>query len=113
MLKNMHYFGNPVFPFFYAWGKAALNPWMHSGAQGYFRALVEYEPHSLLGTAARSLWSMAVNGFQFGGGADVLGDFGWTLLIAFSYPRSPGRKENARLCANWAAMRFYFLCAGA
>jgi len=80
LIKNSHYTGNPVFPFFYAWGNQALNPWMQGGAQGYFRGLVEYAPHSLL-EFPHLLWRLMTDGLHFGGGSDVLGDFGWTPLF--------------------------------
>jgi hypothetical protein len=111
LLKNMHYFGNPVFPFFYAWGKSALNPWLKDGAQGYFRALVEYEPHSLLGLPAL-LWTMAVNGFQFGKGADILGDFGWAVFIAF-LPLIAWAKEKREMPARLGGyVLLFFVCWG-
>lgn len=111
MVKNLHYFGNPVFPFFYTWGKAALNPWMQSGAQGYFRALVEYQPHSLLELPAL-LWNMAVNGFQFGKGADVLGDFGWALFIAFLPLVLWVQEKNKWVMALGAYALLFFACWG-
>lgn len=81
MIKNMVYFGNPVFPFFYQWGSASLNPWYHSAAAGYFNNLVEYQPRSFFQLFGL-LWDSAVHGLQFGGGMDVLGDFGWAPLLA-------------------------------
>jgi hypothetical protein len=82
LIKNWIYMGNPVFPFFYTWGRQAMNPWMQGAAQGYFRALVEYHPHSVW-ELPRLLWSIAVQGIQFGGGIDILGDFGWAPLVLF------------------------------
>ena len=81
LIKNIFYFGNPVFPFFYQWGSARMNPWYHSAAEGYFTNLVEYHPRSffqLLGL----LWDSAAHGLDFGRGMDVLGDFGWAALLA-------------------------------
>ncbi len=111
MIKNLHYFGNPVFPFLYAWGKSALNPWMKDGAQGYFRALVEYQPHSFLELPGL-LWAMTVNGFQFGKGADVLGDFGWAVFIAF-LPLIAWAKEKNGMLAKLGGYAFlFFVCWG-
>jgi len=82
LIKNIVYVGNPVFPFFYKWGAARLNPWVGHAAAGYFAGLSEYQ--------ARPLWALpglllqaAAHGMHFGGGMDVLGDFGWAPLIAF------------------------------
>lgn len=82
LIKNTIVLGNPVFPFFYAFGSQAHSPWMKDAAQGYFRNLVEYHPHSLI-ELPRLLWSIAVEGMRFGGGIDILGDFGWAPLVLF------------------------------
>ncbi|MFA5974717.1 MAG: glycosyltransferase family 39 protein [Elusimicrobiota bacterium] len=81
LIKNIIYVGNPVFPFFYAWGSTKLNPWVQSAAAGYFRGLTEYQPYSLT-HLARLVWEITVNGLRYGGGMDVLGDFGWMPLVA-------------------------------
>ncbi len=82
-LKNLHYFGNPIFPFCYSWTTKALNPWVSTAAAGYFaRGLTEYAPRSGW-HLFKLLWDIAVNGFNFGGGMDVLGDLGWAPFFAF------------------------------
>lgn len=80
MIKNLTYVGNPVFPFFYRWSLAHLNPWVGDAAAGYFRGLAEYEPRPL-GILGQLLWDIAMRGLEFGGGMDALGNFGWALLI--------------------------------
>ncbi len=80
MLKNLHYVGNPVFPFFYKWSFKSLNPWVQSAAAGYFHGITEYAPrhfHELF----KLLWDIATRGMDFGGGMDVIGDFGWSYLF--------------------------------
>jgi 4-amino-4-deoxy-L-arabinose transferase-like glycosyltransferase len=104
LIKNMLYFGNPVFPFFYQWSSSHLNPWYHSAAAGYFTNLVEYQPRNffqLLGL----LWDSAAHGLAFGGGMDVLGDFGWAPLITLL--------PALWLCAKtgWATRRLLLYCA--
>lgn len=79
MLKNIHYVGNPVFPFLYKWATKA-SPWDQAAAEGYFRALTEYTPHTLFGLGPL-LWQIAVGGLRFGGGMDILGDLGWGVLF--------------------------------
>jgi 4-amino-4-deoxy-L-arabinose transferase-like glycosyltransferase len=82
LLKNLHYFGNPVFPFFFSRGLKPANPWLGDAAAGYFRGLTEYAPRT--GWQLLQLpWNIAVHGMDFGGGMDVLGDLGWAPLFAF------------------------------
>ncbi len=82
LVKNLHYVGNPVFPFCYSWTVKPISPWVSTAAAGYFfRGLAEYAPRSgwqLL----KLLWDIAVHGIDFGGGMDVLGDLGWAPLFA-------------------------------
>jgi 4-amino-4-deoxy-L-arabinose transferase-like glycosyltransferase len=82
LAKNLHYVGNPVFPFLYKWNLRNLNPWTADAAAGYFRGLVEYEPRSG-SNLIKLLWDIGVHGMDFGGGMDVLGDLGWGLLVVF------------------------------
>jgi hypothetical protein len=81
LIKNMIYVGNPLFPFLSQWGIQSLTPWLHQGAQGYFRALAEYTPRSI-GQIVGLVWQASVNGLGFGRGIDVLGDYGWIPLFA-------------------------------
>ncbi len=81
LIKNLHYVGNPVFPFFYRWSFAHQNPWIGDAAAGYFRGLTEYTPRS--GWQLITLvWDIGVKGLNLGGGMDVLGDLGWAPLFA-------------------------------
>jgi len=82
LIKNLYYFGDPVFPFLYHYSIHQLSPWMGGAAAGYFRGLTEYSPRSgwhLL----KLVWDIGVNGLNLGGGMDVLGDLGWAPLFAF------------------------------
>lgn len=79
-IKNYLLVGNPVFPFFYSLGSQKLSPWVQNAAGGYFEGLTEYQPRGFL-ALGRLVWDAAVRGLDFGGGMDVLGDFGWALLI--------------------------------
>lgn len=83
LIKNLHYVGNPIFPFCYSWTMKPINPWVSTAAAGYFfRGLAEYAPRSWW-QLLRLLWDIGVHGLAFGGGMDVLGDLGWAPLFAF------------------------------
>jgi 4-amino-4-deoxy-L-arabinose transferase-like glycosyltransferase len=83
LLKNFHYVGNPVFPFFYSWTMKPISPWVNAAAAGYFlRGLAEYAPRPWW-HLFKLLWDVAVHGIDFGGGMDVLGDLGWAPFFAF------------------------------
>ncbi len=85
-VKNSIYTGNPVFPFFYnilGYGDAG---WNRSSASGYFEMLTEYSHKSSIFFELFLLpYNVIFNPVKFGGGIDVLGDFGWTLLL-LSFP---------------------------
>jgi len=82
LIKNTLYVGNPVFPFFFRWGNPKLSPWVQNAAAGYFlQGLAEYHPRSLIGLL-RLPWDIAVKSLPFGGGMDVLGDYGWAPFVA-------------------------------
>jgi len=107
LVKNFVYVGNPVFPFFYKWGNPKLNPWVQDAAAGYFRGLAEYKPASWA-TILRLPWDIAVRSIRFGGGMDILGDYGWApfvllipcLLFCRKLPRM------ARLLAAYSVLFF-------
>ncbi len=82
LIKNWHYTGNPVFPFFQQWGATSRNPWQTQAAQGYFQALVEYQPRRMTQMLS-TLWEISVQGLRFGSGADVLGSLGWAPFFCF------------------------------
>lgn len=82
LVKNWIFVGNPVFPFLYKIFPATKIGWTADLAAGYFQVLTEY------GHARgffRDLLSLPVlllhNPLRFGGGMDVLGDFGWDLTL--------------------------------
>jgi 4-amino-4-deoxy-L-arabinose transferase-like glycosyltransferase len=108
LIKNFIYIGNPFFPFFYQWGNPKLSPWVQEAAAGYFRGLAEYAPCSLVGFL-RLPWDIAVRSLRFGGGMDILGDYGWAPFVflvpclAFCRKLSP---PVLRLLLAYAALFF-------
>ena len=81
LLKNAMGIGNPVFPFFYSFfgGDVA---WTKDSAEGYFQVLTQYgsKSHVFL-ELLTSPFLIFSNAKEFGGGFDVLGDFGWSLFL--------------------------------
>jgi hypothetical protein len=82
LIKNWIFIGNPVFPFLYKYFPATNIGWTSDLASGYFQVLTEYgHAHGFF----RDLLSLPVllfhNPLRFGGGMDVLGDFGWDLTL--------------------------------
>ncbi len=81
LLKNWIELGNPFFPFLYRYLGGSVE-WTAATADGYFRMLTEYgETSQLIKQIFSLIWSASTNGITLGGGMDVLGDFGWGLLI--------------------------------
>lgn len=80
LIKNMVAVGNPVFPFFYnvfGWGDIL---WTQESAFGYFTNFVEYGvKKNVLSDIIGMLFNTDRSLLAFGGGFDVLGNFGWTL----------------------------------
>ncbi|MBV9079642.1 MAG: hypothetical protein JO102_00820, partial [Elusimicrobia bacterium] len=79
LIKNAFSFGNPVFPFLYQWSGAAPG-WAGETASRYFSMLTEYGARSNLLTDLLLLDPSSRGGF------DVLGDFGWPLLLVGAVP---------------------------
>jgi hypothetical protein len=109
-LKNAMAVGNPFFPFFYKWLGGNVG-WTQETAAGYFRVLTEYNQTSnVFFEILRSPWSLIHNNLKFGGGFDVLGDFGWPLFIlmipAIVIFRS--KKQNPRIALLFLALFFSF-----
>jgi hypothetical protein len=82
LVKNWLCVGNPVFPFLYRIFPATSLGWTSELASGYFQVLTEYgHARGYL----RDLFALPVLLFsdpmRFGGGMDVLGDFGWDLIL--------------------------------
>ncbi|HXT00651.1 MAG TPA: hypothetical protein VN915_08260 [Elusimicrobiota bacterium] len=82
LIKNWIFVGNPVFPFLYKIFPATKAGWTSELAAGYFQVLTEYgHAHGFL----RDLLSLPVlllrNPLRYGGGMDVLGDYGWDLTL--------------------------------
>jgi 4-amino-4-deoxy-L-arabinose transferase-like glycosyltransferase len=80
LIKNTIYVGTPFFPFLYRWGNPKLSPWVQEAAAGYFRGVAEYAPCSLTGFI-RLPWDIAMKSLRFGGGMDILGDYGWAPFV--------------------------------
>jgi hypothetical protein len=108
LIKNIIYVGNPFFPFFYKWGNPKLSPWVQEAAAGYFRGLAEYAPRSPADFFLLP-WDIAVRSLRFGGGMDILGDYGWAPFVflvpclAFCRKASP---PVVRLLLAYAALFF-------
>jgi len=98
LIKNWWEVGNPVFPFFYnVWGGKV--GWTHSTASSYFQLLTEYNHKSSLLLQIFSLpWAIITGTLKYGGGFDVLGDFGWPLFLALIplgfFPRYREKSQN-------------------
>lgn len=82
--RNAVTIGNPFFPFFYKWFGGNIG-WTTQTADAYFQMLTEYGAKSSLFFELLSApFHMITNAAKFGGGFDVLGDFGWPLLIVLA-----------------------------
>jgi 4-amino-4-deoxy-L-arabinose transferase-like glycosyltransferase len=108
LVKNTIFVGNPFFPFFYGLGNPKLSPWIQEAAAGYFQGVAEYSPCSLIGFL-RLPWDIAVRSLRFGGGMDILGDYGWApfvfLLPGLAFCRKT-LPPIARLMVTFAALFF-------
>jgi hypothetical protein len=84
LLKNFFAVGNPIFPFAYKF-LGTGDVWSGSSAAHYFRLLTEYDHTSQFANWLIHTPSLLINQpLKFGGGFDVLGDFGWPVfLLAF------------------------------
>jgi len=80
LIKNTLCVGNPFFPFLYQWGNPKLSPWVQEAAAGYFRGLAEYQPCGLMGFIRLPL-DIVIRSMRFGGGMDILGDYGWAPFV--------------------------------
>jgi len=83
LIKNAWVLGNPVFPFFHNIFPLHGIDWAQESANRYFEILTEYG-HSKghFFTDLLQFPYLAATGSQrFGGGQDVLGDLGWTLIL--------------------------------
>ena len=85
LVKNYIFARNPVFPFFSGFfGGASSVGWNQRAAAGYFAAITEYSHKSSVFISLVMLpYNMLVRPLSFGGGIDVLGDFGWYPLFFF------------------------------
>ncbi|MCB4755695.1 MAG: glycosyltransferase family 39 protein [Elusimicrobia bacterium] len=104
LLRNAVTVKNPFFPFFYRFFGGTIG-WTEQTAEGYFRLLTEYGAKShMVWELLQAPWHIATRATRFGGGFDVLGDFGWPLFIfgsLLAFFLLPWKREQALL-------KFYF-----
>src|SRR3569832_2356059 len=82
LLKNWLLVGNPVFPFLYKVFPSTKIGWTSELASGYFAVLTEYgHARGFLRDALSLPVLLLRNPQRFGGGMDVLGDYGWDLTL--------------------------------
>lgn len=82
LVKNWLLVRNPVFPFLYKYFANTGTGWNGDAAAGYFRILTEYgHAEGWLLSLLKLPILLLRNPLRFGGGMDVLGDLGWTLLL--------------------------------
>lgn len=113
LIKNWVCVRNPVFPFLYKWFENTGTGWNAELAEGYFHVLVEY---GHVGGFFHSLISLPIlllrNPLRFGGGMDVLGDFGWTILLwllplgAWAASKNKTLRGLLLFCALWGVAWF-------
>lgn len=84
LVKNAVVVGNPVFPFLFDVFKTRGIDWGATSAAGYFSMLTEYgnQKGRFLADLIQFPYLSALGFARFGGGADVLGGHGWSLLFA-------------------------------
>lgn len=81
LVRNAVSIGNPFFPFFYKYLGGNIG-WTQESAGAYFEMLTEYgAKSSVFFELLASPFKIALNSISFGGGFDVVGDFGWFLFI--------------------------------
>jgi len=107
LVKNLLAVGNPVFPFFYQSIGTGLS-WTTAAADGYFRMLSEYGPrNNAIFDLFSGPWGPAVSG-SARGGFDLLGDFGWPIVLLGAPLAFFLRKEKAdvKLLSAYALAHF-------
>ncbi len=109
LVKNWLLVKNPVFPFLYKHFANTGTGWNGDAAAGYFRILTEYgHAEGWLLSLLKLPVLLLRNPLRFGGGMDVLGDLGWTLLLgAIPLGVWAGRDNGFRrgllaFCGLWA-----------
>ncbi len=81
LVRNAASIGNPFFPFFYKYLGGNVG-WTQESAGAYFEMLTEYgAKSSIFFELLASPFKIALNSISFGGGFDVVGDFGWLIFI--------------------------------
>lgn len=97
LVRNLATTGNPVFPFLHQWMGAS--PWNREATAYYVKMLTEYgDAWSNLSRVLVIPWDLATESQRFGGGFDLLGNFGWGLpiVLLFFWLLLPSRRAAAR-----------------
>ncbi|MBI5882888.1 MAG: hypothetical protein HZB91_07285 [Elusimicrobia bacterium] len=82
LIKNAVVIGNPVFPFLYSWFPMTGSGWGAETAQRYFRILAEYgHGESWVKDFVTLPYQLLVRYSRYGGGMDVLGCLGWSIVL--------------------------------
>jgi hypothetical protein len=109
LVKNWLLVKNPVFPFLYKHFANTGTGWNGDAAAGYFRVLTEYgHAEGWLMSLLKLPVLLLRNPLRFGGGMDVLGDVGWTLLLGaiplgvWSARENGFRRGLLAFCGLWA-----------
>ncbi len=86
LIRNWLSLGNPFFPFLYQHFPYRGTGWGPENAKRYFSALTDYgHGHGQFFSDLLAFPFLAFTGnLRFGGGADVLGNLGWGLLLALT-----------------------------
>lgn len=113
LAKNWVLVRNPVFPFLYRYFENTGTGWNGEAAAGYFRILTEYGHAEGWFVSLLKLPVLLLrNPLRFGGGMDVLGDLGWTLLLgclplALWAARDNGFRRGLLLFCGWWAVGWF------
>ncbi len=109
LIRNYVSIGNPVFPFAHHIWEGHIG-WTQETAESYFNMLTEYGAKSdIVKELIQAPWKISTEPMKFGGGFDVLGDFGWPIILFLGLISPVLRfkdKTFFRLCL------FYFGFAG-
>lgn len=107
LIKNLIMVGNPLFPFFYRYFSNAGVGWEGQAAKDYFQVLTEYgHGGNALQALVKVPFMLLGNSRRFGGGMDVLGNFGWELSF-WCLPLALWAARGNRLM-RWLLLYFFF-----
>lgn len=107
LVKNIVMVGNPVFPFLYHCFPGTGTGWQGAAARDYFNVLTEYgHGGRFLEDLIKLPFMLLGNSRRFGGGMDVLGNFGWELSF-WCLPLAVWAARGSRFLRGLLA---FFLC---